>query len=456
MITKYDITYENNEIILIVNLDFNYEFANFNVKKITKNLKKEINILANKSNANKVKIIINGVLISTLLLTPLSINNNDNYNTFITNNTIKQSFNQINLDITKNEDTKENTAVINSKKENIKEEQNNQEVKLTDDKTALKEQKENNVLNENNTNNNIIKPDSTLNINEHTNENKKTENTEIKENVKIENKEEIDTNTYVTIYRSNGSIITLELEEYLIGVVGSEMPASFNIEALKAQAIVARTYTLKRIQEGKILTDNTSTQVYKDINELKVMWTTSFNKYYEKVKNAVNQTKGMVLTYNNNYIDAVYHSTSNGYTEDSIYVWGYSIPYLKSVESKTDLNASSYKRDKEFTFDEISKILNTSINKESIFILERNASNRVVNIKINDLEIKGTTFRTLLSLRSTDFNIEINEENVKITTYGYGHGVGMSQYGANGLANIGYSYQQILTHYYQNVSIKLI
>ena len=176
----------------------------------------------------------------------------------------------------------------------------------------------------------------------------------------------------------------------------------------------------------------------------------------EKVKNAVMATKGMVLMYNNNYIDAVYHSTSNGMTEDALYIWGYDIPYLKSVESKTDINVSSYKKEVTFTLEKLSTILNTTITKDTTFILERNSSGRVSNVKVNDLEIKGTTFRTLLNLRSTDFVIELNEETAKITTYGYGHGVGMSQYGANGMANKGYTFRDILNHYYQNTSIKNI
>ena len=234
------------------------------------------------------------------------------------------------------------------------------------------------------------------------------------------------------------------------------MPASFNSEALKAQAIVARTYALKRISENKTLTDTVSTQVYKDNTELKDLWKNDFNKYYSKVKNAVESTKGIVLTYNGAYIDAVYHSTSNGMTEDAIYVWGNNIPYLKSVESKSDKNVSSYKREVTFTYEKLSNALNTEINKDTTFVLERNSSGRVTNVKVNDIEIKGTTFRSLLGLRSTDFTIELASESVIITTYGYGHGVGMSQYGANSLANMGYSYKSILSHYYQNISFTYI
>lgn len=446
MITKYYTEYEKDNIVLIVNLDFNYEIADFDFKGFTKNLKEEIINIVKRENAKKVNIIMNGILISTLLLTPLSLENDYNdKNIFITNNTIKDSFNNVDFEKNYIED-------ISKGKEEIKKEDNN----VTSNKdTAISNKINTNIeSNKNTTTSNKINTSS---------ESKKETSSIVnntapskKDAIKNNSNEEIDNNIYVTIHRSNGNIINLELEEYLIGVVGSEMPASFNIEALKAQAVVARTYALKRISQNKVLTDTTSTQVYKDNDELKNIWKNDFNKYYEKIKSAVIATKGMVLMYNNNYIDAVYHSTSNGMTEDAIYVWGYDIPYLKSVESKTDMNVSSYKRETTFTLEKLSSILNTTVTKDTTFILERNSSGRVSNVKVNDIEIKGTTFRTLLGLRSTDFVIELNEENAKITTYGFGHGVGMSQYGANGMANNGYTFRNILNHYYQNVVIKNI
>lgn len=438
MITKYNTEYEKGNIVLIVNLDFNYEIADFNFKDFTKNLKEEIIDIAKRTKTKKVKIIMNGILIYTLLLAPLSLENGYNdKNIFITNNTIKNSFNMTSLVKEDIEDTSKDNNIEVKEKENT----NNNSITNTTIPNKV------NINTQVKKDNAITASDTTIK-----NDTSKVNNTETKKEID----KEIDNNIYVTINRSNGNVIKLKLEEYLIGVVGSEMPASFNIEALKAQAVVARTYALKRISQNKILTDTTSTQVYKDNDELKNIWKNDFNKYYEKVKNAVISTKGMVLMYNNNYIDAVYHSTSNGMTEDALYVWGYSVPYLKSVESKTDVNVSSYKREVTFTLEKLSSILNTPIIKDTTFILERNSSGRVTNVKVNDIEINGTTFRTLLNLRSTDFIIELNEENAKITTYGFGHGVGMSQYGANGMANKGYTYRSILNHYYQNTSIKSI
>ena len=460
MITRYDVGYEKDGVTLIVNLDFKYEIADFNFKGFSKNLKEEIMKLAKKKNAKKIKIIMDGILISTLLLAPLHIE--DSYNnstTFITNNTIKNVANNNVIDddiliIDDSVDTNEsinNEDITSNNKENITNNiSNNENVKPNTSNNNVSTNTTTKPGNSNN-NTNTVKPSiPNNNTSSNTSKNNQT-TTEI-----INKNEEVDNNTYVTVYRKNGSVVKLELEEYLIGVVASEMPASFNSEALKAQAIVARTYALKRISENKTLTDTVSTQVYKDNTELKDLWKNDFNKYYSKVKNAVESTKGIVLTYNGAYIDAVYHSTSNGMTEDAIYVWGNNIPYLKSVESKSDKNVSSYKREVTFTYEKLSNALNTEINKDTTFILERNSSGRVTNVKVNDIEIKGTTFRSLLGLRSTDFTIELASDSVIITTYGYGHGVGMSQYGANSLANMGYSYKSILSHYYQNISFTYI
>ena len=436
MITRYDIGFENKNIVLIVNLDFFYEFSNFDYKEKSKDLKKEIIKIANKNGAKKIKIVIGGVLLSTLLLLPNNTFIEDKPTNFITKDTIKESFNKIPDEIIIIDVSKEDNKVNNTQNQTINKHINT---------TQTLNKPINNQIMSNPTNIQDTKPNKSIEK-ENT---KPTTNEVIKE-------EKVDNNIYVKFHRRNGSIISLELEEYLIGVVSSEMPASFNIEALKAQAVVARTYALKKTSEGKILTDTVSTQSYKDNNELKSIWGNNYDKYYNKIKNAVNLTKGIVITYNNKYIDAVYHSTSNGKTEDAIYVWGNDIPYLKSVDSSYDKNVSSYERKKEFTLEEISNILDSNITSDTLFILERNTSNRVTNIKFNDIEVCGTTFRNLLGLRSTDFNIETNEKSIVITTYGYGHGVGMSQYGANEMAKLGYTYENILKHYYKNITIKKI
>ena len=279
--------------------------------------------------------------------------------------------------------------------------------------------------------------------------------TKKEEPVKQEIKEEVivDNNTYINVKRSSG-IVRIELEEYVIGVVGAEMPASFNKETLKAQAIVARTYALKATKTGKTLTDNSSTQNYKDNSELKTLWGSNYDTYYNKVKNAVLETKGLYLSYNGNYIEALYHSTSNGKTENAENVWGNSYPYLVSVSSEYDSSNPSFIKEKTMSYSELSSKLKMQVNEESDFnILNKTVGDRVAAIEINGKIYKGVDFRNLLGLRSADFEIKKSDIGVTFITKGYGHGVGMSQYGANGMAKAGYSYDAILKHYYQGVSI---
>lgn len=287
-------------------------------------------------------------------------------------------------------------------------------------------------------------------------EDKKTTKNETKNSVKEETKvdEVEDDLTYVKIKRSNGNIETIELEEYLVGVVSSEMPAEFNIEALKAQSVIARTYALKAISKGITLTDNESTQSYKDNSELKKLWESKYNTYIKKISDAVKSTKGKYLTYKGELIEAVYHSTSNGQTENASNVWGNNYPYLVSVKSEYDKLNPTYITEKVLSYDEISNKLNIDINNNTnIEILEYTESNRVKSLKVNDIIFKGTDFRLKLGLKSTDFKIELLDNGIKFTTTGYGHGVGMSQYGANGMAKNGYNYIDILMHYYPNTTL---
>ncbi len=255
----------------------------------------------------------------------------------------------------------------------------------------------------------------------------------------------------VTVHRKSGAIVTLPLEEYLIGVTAAEMPASFHIEALKAQAIVARTYTLKRLAEGKTLTDDERTQVYIDIDQMKQEWGSAFSTYYQKIKNAVEATQNLAIYYQGTLIDAVYHSTNNGYTIDAKEVWGYDIPYLKSVASTEDLESRFYY--KKYEKDKATILSLFGETKGQVEVLTRNNVGYVTTVKVGNQIISGKDFRTKCNLASLDFTITEHEGILTIETKGWGHSVGMSQFGANGMAKNGYSYHQILTHYYQNVSI---
>lgn len=258
----------------------------------------------------------------------------------------------------------------------------------------------------------------------------------------------------VRLKLNNGEIVNIALEDYVIGVVGSEMPALFNIEALKSQAIAARTFALKKVSMGATLTATTSDQVYKTNDELKNLWGSSYDIYYNKVKSAVLATKGEVMTYNGSYIDAVYFSTSNGRTEDPIYVWSYTQPYLKSVDSKWDVGGKFFNATKTISKTELSQKLGVNLESVSqITINSLTTGGRVNSITIAGKEFTGVQIRTLLGLRSADFTVSESGNNIVFTTKGWGHGVGMSQYGANGMANAGYNYTQILKHYYTGISI---
>ncbi len=251
-----------------------------------------------------------------------------------------------------------------------------------------------------------------------------------------------------------------ELEDYVIGVVAAEMPASFNIEALKAQAVASRTYAAYKIkssnQDYDVVTD-VSNQSYITVSEMQQKWQTDFYKYYEKVKEAVNATKGQIMMYDDEIVEAYYFAMSNGYTEDVSLVFSEEKDYLKSVESAYDNNSlKNFTYTVEFTKQEICTKLNVDCNTLNFKNIERSSTNRVNNITVNNTTFKGTKFRSLLGLRSTDFDIQNNGDKIIITTRGYGHGVGMSQYGANGMANDGYKYDEILKYYYKNIKISSI
>ena len=303
------------------------------------------------------------------------------------------------------------------------------------------------------TNSNNSKSNTSTNYNQ-SNNSISNSNKVIEENVQ-EEKQVVDNSIYVKVKRKSGNVETIELEEYIIGVVSAEMPALFHTEALKSQAVIARTYALKSIVSGKILTDTESTQSYKSVSELTSLWGNNYNTYYNKIKQCVMDTKGMYLTYNGNYIDAVYHSTSNGKTESSKEVWGNFYPYLVSVDSSYDNLNPSFLYSVNFTYQELTSKLGIEITSDTNFnILGLTEGNRVSSIEINGKTYKGVEFRSILGLRSADFVIEKNDIGVKITTKGYGHGVGLSQYGANGMAKNGSSYIDILKHYYKGVSIQ--
>lgn len=263
----------------------------------------------------------------------------------------------------------------------------------------------------------------------------------------------------VRIKRSNGDIDSVPLEEYVVGVISGEMPASFHEEALKAQSVASRTYVLKKMKSNIDNTydvvDTVSNQVYLDNDDLKLKWGNNYDKYINKIRDVVNSTKGEYLEYEGDIIDAFYFSTSNGYTEDSGVIFEKSLPYLKSVESVWDKEvASAFYSSTSISLQEFYEKLDLEYNKElKVEILEKSDSNRIIKLKINGKEFKSKDIYSKLKLRSYDFEIIQVGSNVIINTKGYGHGVGLSQYGALGMAKEGYNYKDILSHYYVGTSL---
>ncbi len=261
----------------------------------------------------------------------------------------------------------------------------------------------------------------------------------------------MDKNIIIKVNKDN-KILEIPLEEYVIGVVGGEMPASFEPEALKAQAVASRTYVMNHLLNKDTITSTINDQVYLSEDELKTKWKDNYDKYYSKIKEAVLSTKDIIITYNNEPIKAYYYSKSNGYTETSINVFNEQLDYLPSKISpwETSLESTIVLSKEEFC-----NKLSITCNSIVISDIIKDESNRVDNLKINEKLYKGTQVRKILGLRSTDFDIEVLDD-IKITTRGYGHGVGMSQYGANEMAKLGYDYKEIINYYYKDIDISNI
>lgn len=248
-------------------------------------------------------------------------------------------------------------------------------------------------------------------------------------------------------------VFNQSLEEYIIGVVAAEMPASFNVEALKAQAIASRTYALSLINSGIDLTTDTKTQAFLTIEQMKEKWGDDFTKYYTIIENVVNETNGLVLTTEDNQvITAFYFAISNGYTANADTVFSESLSYIESVESLWDINVNKYEVTTEIEKSLFCNKLNIDCSKIEVKDIVYNEINQVKTIIINDKQFTGLEIRSLLELRSTTFEVIISD-NIFITTKGYGHGVGMSQYGANEMAKEGFNYTEILKYYYKNIEI---
>lgn len=285
-----------------------------------------------------------------------------------------------------------------------------------------------------------------------------------------ENKNDNNSRTIKLLHSTTGQIEEIDLDEYLYGVVSSEMPANFEIEALKAQAVVARTYTIYQIThnsskhpEADICDNYACCQAWISKEDRLSKWKVEeAESNWNKITEAVNLTKGKIITYNGEPINAFFHSNSGGVTESSVNIWGgIDYPYLKSVETSGEDGYTQYSSQVQISKQDLlnkikEKYPDCEIDfsqSDCIEIKELTTSGRVKTIKFGNKEIAGTEARSILGLKSTNFTFSIEGDNVTFSVTGYGHGVGMSQTGADSLAKSGSTFEEIIKHFYTNVEI---
>ena len=277
-------------------------------------------------------------------------------------------------------------------------------------------------------------------------------------------------NTIKLFHSKTSQIEEIPLDEYLYSVLSAEMPASFEEEALKAQAVVARTYTIYKIEnnsgkhgEANICDESTCCQAWISKEDRFSKWEEgSRDSYWNKIVSAVDSTKGKIVTYEGKPINAFFHSNSGGKTETTINVWGgEGYPYLQSVTTSGEDSYSQYQSEvslsRQCFIDKIKEKhsdFSIDFNEENcIQILEYTEGNRVKTIKIGNLNLSGVEVRNLVGLKSANFTVSIEGDNVKFSVIGYGHGVGMSQTGADSMAKQGGNYEEIIKHFYTGVEI---
>ncbi len=286
-----------------------------------------------------------------------------------------------------------------------------------------------------------------------------------------ESKTDMDKNntTIQLLHQKTGEIEEVELEKYLCNVVSAEMPASYELEALKAQAVVARTYTLYKVKNKKhenadICDTSTCCQAWVTKEERLARWEENLRESnWQKIEQCVNETKGKIITYQNEPINAFFHANSGGTTELPVNVWGGSgFPYLQVVQTAGEEGYSQYASEVELSNEELIEKLKTKYqdiqinfqDPEDIKILEHTDSNRVKTVKFGNHEISGVETRSIFGLKSTNFEMVKEANKIKFTVKGYGHGVGMSQTGADTMAKQGSNYEEIINHFYIGIEIK--
>lgn len=289
------------------------------------------------------------------------------------------------------------------------------------------------------------------------------------EEEKVENYDYKNYGTIKLLHLETNEVEEVPIDTYLVNVVSAEMPADFEIEALKAQSVVARTYTIYKIQNKKhdnadICDDSGCCQAWISKEERLARWDEGVRgSNWQKIEQAVNGTKGKIIIYEGKPINAFFHSNSGGKTEVPVNVWGGTgYPYLQVVETSGEDNYTQYNSEVVLSKEELLEKLKVNYsdisidfnNNDDLKILEYTDSGRVKTVKFGNHNLSGTETRSLFGLRSTNFEIIKENDNIKFSVKGYGHGVGMSQTGANTLAKEGKFYEDIIKHFYIGVEIQ--
>lgn len=271
------------------------------------------------------------------------------------------------------------------------------------------------------------------------------------------------------VLQADGAVEEMALSDYLWRVVAAEMPASFQPQALRAQAVCARTYSLWKMAAGShgedgadLCTDSSCCQAYLSPEQAAEKWGEQAASYGDKISGAVADTDGQVLTYDGAPIQAVFFSSSTASTEDAAQVWGNSLPYLVPVSSPEGEEVPNYHSTVTLTLEQVRQRVEEHYpdadlsGDPSSWItgVEYNASGRVSSLTVGGVDMSGGAARSLFGLRSACFQVEQGEEGVTFSVTGYGHGVGMSQYGANAMAAQGSDWRDIVTHYYTGVQVE--
>ena len=270
-----------------------------------------------------------------------------------------------------------------------------------------------------------------------------------------------ETENFKVLISDTNETVTLTREEYIFGVIAGEMPALYEPEALKAQAVCAYTFLKWRQKENSDkpydITDNFQVdQCYIKKEKALEKWGSNADEYSEKIENAIESVKGQALYYDGEIILSVYHAVSAGITESAKNVWGKDYPYLQSVSSIGDKLATNYITTATATKEKIEECFSVTVPsglKGTFADFKRTNSGYVKEVKICGKEFSGSKVREALGLKSTNFSVAIKDNVFTFNVYGYGHGVGMSQNGANYMAQQGSDYKEILTHYYKGSEI---